>query len=124
MNSSPDDLDAVWQALANPWRRRILDALHTGALTTGELVDALGADRYQVMAHLQVLRTAGLVVVEKQGRRRVNHLNSVPIGQIYRRWVSAYEESWTDALVGLKDTVERREQDRKTRVSRGGDRVG
>lgn len=58
------------------------------------------------MPHLQVLRAAGLVVVERRGRQRLNHLNPVPIGQIYHRWVSAYEESWTDALVGLKRTLE------------------
>lgn len=123
MDRLPDDLDAVWQALANPWRRRILDVLRTGARTTGELVEALGADRHQLMAHLQVLRGADLVLVEKQGRRRVNHLNPVPIGQIYARWVSAYEQSWTEALVGLKFTVEQAERDRPARAE-GVDRVG
>ena len=114
----------MWQALANPWRRRILDVLRTGALTTGELVEALGADRHQLIAHLQVLREAGLVLVEKEGRRRINHLNPVPIGQIYRRWVSVYEQSWTEALVGLKHTVEQSERDRRARASEGGGRVG
>ncbi|MGB5953245.1 MAG: metalloregulator ArsR/SmtB family transcription factor [Ornithinimicrobium sp.] len=101
-----DDLDTVWQALANPWRRRILDVLRDGPLSTGELVAALGSQRHQVIAHLNVLRSADLVVVEQQGRQRLNHLNPVPIGQIYRRWVSAYEGAWTDALIGLQRTVE------------------
>lgn len=106
METSPDDLDSVWQALAHPMRRRMLDQLRAGPLATGELARALGADRHQLMVHLQVLRGAHLVLVEKAGRRRLNYLNPVPIGQIYARWVSAYEESWTDALVGLKYTVE------------------
>lgn len=120
----PDDLDAVWQALANSWRRRILDALRAGPLTTGELVETMGADRHQLMAHLQVLRAAGLVLVEKEGRRRINHLNPVPIGQIYRRWVSAYEQSWTEALIGLKSTVEQAERGGHARAPERGDRVG
>lgn len=124
MNPTRDDLDAVWQALASPWRRRILDELRVGALPTGELVDALGVDRHQVIAHLQVLRQAGLVLVEKQGRRRLNHLNPVPIQQIYTRWVSNYEQSWTEALVGLKHTVERAEANVGRSVEGGGDRVG
>ncbi|MGB3685237.1 MAG: metalloregulator ArsR/SmtB family transcription factor [Ornithinimicrobium sp.] len=106
MNQSHDDLDEVWQALANPWRRRILDELRKSPRATGELTAALGADRHQLMAHLRVLRDSGLVVVEKRGRRRLNYLNPVPIGQIYQRWVSAYEASWTEALIGLKGAVE------------------
>jgi len=124
MNIVRDDLDPIWQALANPWRRRILDLLRAGPLGTGELVEAIGAARHQVLAHLQVLRDAGLVTVERQGRRRVNHLNPVPIEQIYTRWVSAYEQSWTQALLGLKQTVETAERDRLGARGRGGDRVG
>lgn len=74
------------------------------------------------MAHLQVLRTAGLVVVEKQGRRRLNHLNPVPIGQIHQRWVSEYEQSWTGALLGLKRTVE--QQHHHHDRDHGGENVG
>ncbi|MGB3829080.1 MAG: metalloregulator ArsR/SmtB family transcription factor [Ornithinimicrobium sp.] len=106
MNDSHDDLNEIWLALANPWRRRILDELRPGPLPTGQLSERLEADRHQIMAHLQVLRTAGLVVVEKRGRQRLNYLNPVPIGQIYHRWVSAYEQNWTDALLGLKRTLE------------------
>lgn len=75
------------------------------------------------MAHLQVLRTAGLVVVEKQGRRRLNHLNPVPIGQIHQRWVSRYEQSWTGALLGLKRTVEQQHHHHHDR-DHGGENVG
>ena len=125
MNTAPiaEDDDRLWRALANPVRRRILDVLRDGPRTTGEVVDALGqagprvqADgsapvregpgRHVVVQHLAVLREADLVRVEPQGRRRVNHLNPVPIQQILQRWVSRYEANWVAALVGLKDTVE------------------
>jgi len=103
-----DDDDAVWRALANPARRAILDALHEAPMTTGELVDALDAGRFTVMQHLKVLREARLVIVEARGRERINHLNAVPIQQIYERWVSRYESNWMAALVGLKDAMEDR----------------
>ena len=59
------------------------------------------------MQHLGVLREADLVIVEPRGRRRVNHLNPVPIQRIHHRWVSEFDQPWAAALVGLKDSVER-----------------
>ncbi|MEV6718385.1 helix-turn-helix transcriptional regulator [Lentzea sp. NPDC051208] len=56
-----------------------------------------------VMQHLSVLREADLVLVEPQGRKRVNHLNPVPIQQFHQRWVSHYEENCAAALVVLTD---------------------
>lgn len=61
-----------------------------------------------VVQHLAVLRGADLVVVEVRGRKRVNHLNVVPIQRIHDRWVSRFAQPWVAALVGLKETVERR----------------
>ena len=46
------------------------------------------------------------MLTERRGRTRVNHLNPVPIRTIYQRWVSKYEQSWTAALVGIRDTIE------------------
>ena len=71
----------------------------------------LVTSRHVVMQHLGVLREADLVLVEPRGRKRVNHLNPVPIQQIHQRWVSHYEENWAVALVGLKLTVESAEQE-------------
>jgi DNA-binding transcriptional ArsR family regulator len=113
MNAEPiDDDDAVWRALANPVRRRLLDLLRDGPQTTSDLVAAIGGGRHPVLQHLAVLRDAELVVVEPRGRQRINYLNPVPIQLIYERWVSAYTESWTAALVGLKHAVERTSHER------------
>lgn len=106
MKKPPDD-EPVWKALAHPLRRGILDVLRAGPLATGELVSALSADRHVLMQHLGVLRDADLVIVEARGRRRVNHLNPVPIQRIHHRWVSEFDQPWAAALVGLKDTIER-----------------
>lgn len=81
--------------------------LRAGPLSTGDLVSALAADRHVLMQHLGVLREADLVIVEPRGRRRVNHLNPVPIQQIHHRWVSEFDQPWAATLVGLKDSVER-----------------
>ena len=115
-----DDLDNVWKALANPHRRRLLDLLRDRPRTTGELAAVLGENRFLVMQHLNLLRESSLVTVEVDGRRRINHINPVPIQQIYERWVGKYQGDWAAALVGLKQTVETKNESRtKGRTRRG-----
>ena len=102
-----DDLEDVWKALSNPTRRAILDLLRPGPLTTGELADAFPElSRFAIMQHLGVLELAELVVARREGRRRFNYLNPVPIQQIHDRWVSRYTRPWTEALVDLRDELE------------------
>lgn len=102
-----DELDAIFRALASPWRRRILDLLRGRPHTTGELDRSLpDLSRFAVMQHLRVLEDAGLVVYVREGRHRFNYLNPVPIQMIYERWVKAYEKEWATALVDLKRRVE------------------
>ena len=103
----PDDLDPVWRALANPIRRRILDHLAREPLATGVLAERFPElSRFAVMQHLRVLEEADLVIVTRSGRQRFNHLNTIPIQQIFRRWVSRYAGRWADALVGLREELE------------------
>ncbi len=102
-----DPLEPVWRALANPHRRKMLDLLKDGPLTTGDLSAAFPElSRFAVMQHLGVLAEANLVIVQRQGRQRFNYLNAVPIREIYERWVAQYEGHWASALVGLKRTIE------------------
>jgi DNA-binding transcriptional ArsR family regulator len=99
--------DAVWKALADPTRRRILDLLRAAPRTTGELADEFESTRFAVMKHLGVLVEAGLVVVERRGRERLNHLNPVPIRALYRRWIRPFEAAPADGLLRLKRLAER-----------------
>ena len=83
--------DAVFKALASPTRRRLLDELRDGPRTSGQLCAALAnLDRCTVMQHLTVLDEAGLVLVQRRGRERWNHLAPLPIKHIYDRWISWY----------------------------------
>lgn len=104
------ELDGVWRALSNSIRRRMLDLLKHGPLTTGALAERFpDLSRFAVMQHISVLEEADLVVAVRKGRQRHNYLNPVPIQQIYDRWVSAYMQPWTDALTSLKHELEERE---------------
>jgi DNA-binding transcriptional ArsR family regulator len=114
-----DDLDPVWRALANPVRRHMLDVLRDGPMTTGGLADLFpDLSRFAVMQHLKVLEQAELVHARRSGRERHNFLNPVPIQRIHRRWVSRYQGPWAEALVGLKDHLER-ERDTSTATDAG-----
>ncbi len=69
----------MWRALANPARRRMLDLLWQAPRTTGEVaVRFPKLSRFAVMQHLGVLEAARLVLVERAGRQRFNHLNVAP----------------------------------------------
>ena len=98
----------VCKALADPHRRKLLDLLRDGPKTTGELCKSFKVTRFAVMKHLKVLVGAGLVIVKRNGRERWNHINAVPIQQIYRRWIKPFEADPADNLLRLKQHVESR----------------
>jgi DNA-binding transcriptional ArsR family regulator len=101
------EMDGVWKALSDPTRRGILDLLRDGPRTTGDLVEAFPEmTRFGVMKHLGVLEEARLVLSAKQGRVKWNHLNPMPLRQIYERWVSKYEDQWAGSLTRLKRLAE------------------
>lgn len=112
--------DLVWRALSEPLRREILDGLIPGPMTTGEIVAKFdGLSRTGVMKHLDVLVEAELVIVQKTGRTRWNHLNPVPIERVCQRWLNRHTKRMASALLRLKSTVEEptssREKDAKPR---------
>jgi len=81
--------DAVWKALADETRRRLLDLLSGRSQTTGELCEQFESlSRCAIMKHLGILEAANLVVVRREGKYRWNYINPVPIQEIYERWVS------------------------------------
>jgi DNA-binding transcriptional ArsR family regulator len=102
-----DGDDAVFHALADATRRRLLDELRVAPRTTGALCDLVpGMSRFGVMDHLSVLVGAGLVVVTRRGRERVNHLNPVPIQAMYARWMRPYAAPVAEELLALKGSAE------------------
>ena len=105
---STDDVDdTLFKALGHRARRRILDALKPGPRTTGMLCGLMPElDRCTVMQHLKVLEDAGLIVVERRGRERWNHLDALPIHAIHERWIGPYAAYAASMLSRLRRTVE------------------
>lgn len=99
--------DRVFKALAHSTRRRILDLLRDHPRTTGELCAAFpGLDRCTTMQHLGVLEQAGLVIAQRKGRERWNHLDVLPIKLINDRWIGDYARSSVALLAMLKADLE------------------
>jgi DNA-binding transcriptional ArsR family regulator len=101
--------DPVFKALADPTRRALLDALRDGPRTTGDLCGQHPEmSRFGVMSHLKLLEQAGLVLVERDGRTRWNHLNPVPFREVVARWVRPIAEAPADELIRLRAVAEQR----------------
>jgi DNA-binding transcriptional ArsR family regulator len=98
----------VFNAVAEPRRRQILDALAGGERSVTELVRAVGLAQPQVSKHLRVLREVGAVEVREDGRQRLYRLNGPALKPIHD-WVKDYEALWSDrfdALDAVLDDLE------------------
>lgn len=104
----------AFNAVAEPRRRAILDALSGGERSVGELVDALEIAQPQVSKHLKVLREVGLVDVREEGRRRLYRLNGGPLKPIHD-WVKAYERSWSERFDRLDAVLQELKESERTR---------
>ncbi|MGD0191751.1 MAG: metalloregulator ArsR/SmtB family transcription factor [Rhizomicrobium sp.] len=104
-------MDAVFKALSDKTRRRLLDSLRArNGQTLGELCARADMTRQAVTKHLAVLEMANLVATEKRGREKLHYLNPVPIHDIADRWIGKFERGHLDALSDLKKNLEREDR--------------
>ena len=102
----------AFNAVAEPRRREILDALAGGERPVNELVRVLGLAQPQVSKHLRVLREVGAVNVRNEGRRRLYRVNGQALKPIHD-WVTSYERMWSerfDELDVVLDELKRKEE--------------
>ena len=99
----------AFNAVAEPRRRQILDALAGGERPVNDLVRMLGLAQPQVSKHLRVLREVGAVDVRDQGRQRLYRLNGHALKPIHD-WVKNYERSWSQRFDRLDVVLEELKQ--------------
>lgn len=85
----------AFNAVAEPRRREILDALAQQERSVGDLVELLHVPQPVVSKHLKVLREVGLVEVRDDGRRRLYRADPRPLREIHT-WVGRYERLWEE----------------------------
>ena len=96
----------VLDVIAEPTRRRILDAVRDGERSVGELVEVVGMHQPGVSRHLKVLRDAGLVEVRRDAQRRLYRLRPEPLMEI-DAWLEPYRREWANRLDALERHLER-----------------
>ena len=102
------DTDLLFKALADPGRRKLLDLLHAhDGRTLGALCEHLDMTRQGVTQHLDLLVAANLVATVRRGREKLHFLNSVPLQEIYERWIAKFEKPRLKALSDLKHRLEK-----------------
>lgn len=100
-------MSTVFEALADPTRRQILDRLrHTGPLSVTELAEPLDMTRQATTKHLDLLSDSGLIRVRWQGRRRLHVLDPDPLAAV-RDWLAPFAAEWDDRLERLRRHVDR-----------------
>jgi DNA-binding transcriptional ArsR family regulator len=100
--------DAVFEALADPTRRAVLELLRaTPVMTAGELAAAFPSiSRPAVSRHLRLLREAGLVVASQDGREWRYSLDHRPLADVTQRWFAQFAPLWEETLTNLKQRAE------------------
>jgi len=111
----------AFNAVAEPRRRQILDALATRERPVNDLVRLLGVAQPQVSKHLRVLREVGAVEVREEGRQRLYRLNGRALKPIHD-WVSGFERSWTERFDQLDVVLEELKGQQEQEGDGGGDR--
>jgi DNA-binding transcriptional ArsR family regulator len=102
-------MNAVFKALADASRRKLLDQLFKdNGQTLSELCGHLDMTRQAVTKHLVLLEQANLVAVVWRGREKLHFLNPMPLHEIYERWIGKYERHRLQALSDLKKNLEQR----------------
>lgn len=101
MSASRDDLDAIFGALADPTRRRLLERLRDGGARVTDLADPLPISLNAVSKHVKVLERAGLVRRDVVGREHRISLEPTPLLDALD-WIARYESFWTERIDALE----------------------
>lgn len=102
----------AFQTLADPSRRRVIEALRRGERQVGDLVDDVGIAQSGVSRHLRILLEAGFVSVRPDGQRRLYSLRPEPFREL-DAWLADYRQLWEKRLDRFGAALEARRQ-RKT----------
>jgi DNA-binding transcriptional ArsR family regulator len=97
-------VEALFEVLAEPSRRRILDLLAERERPVGELVDLLTLRQPAVSKHLKVLREAGLVQSRTDAQRRIYRISPEPLRAV-DEWLSPFRRHWAGG--GTRNALER-----------------
>ncbi len=104
----------VFQALADPTRRRIVETLLAGEQQVADVVAKAGVHQSGVSRHLRILHESGFVSMRPDGQRRLYALRPAPFRQL-DGWLSPYRELWNARLDRFGAALEDKGRQRRTK---------
>lgn len=102
-------MTTLFEVIADPTRRQILDLLRIQPRTVGELVEHCGISQPGVSKHLRILRDAGLVSVRQDAQRHWYELDPRPL-KVIDQWLDTYRQLWDSRLDRLEDYLRELQQ--------------
>ena len=116
-------LDAVFHALGDPTRRRMLRELADGERTVGQLAEPFSISLAAASKHIKALESAGLIRREVRGRTHLCRLHPGPLASAHE-WLSFYERFWTNRLDVLEQLLRMEDEEKKSRKPKPKSRKG
>jgi DNA-binding transcriptional ArsR family regulator len=99
----------VFQTLADPTRRRIVEALREGEQPVGDVVERAGVHQSGVSRHLRILSESGFVSMRPDGQRRLYALKAGPFREL-ESWLAGYRTLWEARLDRFGAALEKRQR--------------
>lgn len=91
----------VFQAIADPTRRKIIDLIATQSLPVNEVADKFEISRPAISKHIKILNECGLVVIQRKGRKRYCRADVSKLKQV-SDWANKYQKFWSRKLDALE----------------------
>ena len=95
----------VFQAIADPNRRAIIDLLAKETLKLNEVAGHFNVSRPAISKHIKILAECGLIKIKQKGRERFCELRHLPLNEV-SRWVDHHNKFWDNKLTALKKHIE------------------
>ena len=105
---------SIFQALADPARLRIIEAMKSGECAVGDIVARMDIQQSGVSRHLRILAEAGIVQMRPDGQKRLYSLRKEGFDQL-EAWVAGYRRHWEARLDRFGAALERQHSGAKTR---------
>ena len=102
----------VFQAIADPTRRDIIDVIARQSLTLNAIADDFDISRQAVSKHIKILTECGLIIIEQQGRERYCHAKLDKLNDV-SLWIEQYRKIWEDRFEDLDSVLEELKAKRK-----------
>lgn len=108
----------AFDILGDPVRRRILECLATGEMSSGEIVEVIqgefGISQPGVSQHLRVLRESGFATMRPEGTRRIYAVDATPMREI-DQWLETFRAFWEPKLDALSTEIARGKRARRSK---------